>query len=140
MGSCIEHKGCVNNMGYGQVRIKGKTLLAHRVSYATYNNVSLASMEGLVVRHTCDNPKCINPNHLIIGTQLDNMKDKVSRGRQAYNEAHWNTKLSSESVDWIRKNCIKRHKTLGCIPVAKKFGVSPSLIKAILRGEKRNNA
>lgn len=138
--TCINHKGCLNNMGYGQVRRNGKTLLAHRVAYSEHYGISLSDMKGKVVRHTCDNPKCINPDHLLLGTQRENMQDKLLRGRQAYNESHWLHKLSAADVQWIKANCKPRDKVMGCIPIAKKFGVSHALIKAIMRGEKRTHA
>jgi predicted XRE-type DNA-binding protein len=56
----------------------GGNVKVHRLVYELYNN---ESVKGLVVRHTCDNPKCINPLHLLKGTPLDNIKDRDERGR-----------------------------------------------------------
>jgi hypothetical protein len=64
--------------GYGRFRVNKRMVLAHRVAYTlTKGEIP----DGLIVRHTCDNPACCNPDHLILGTQADNMVDKVERKR-----------------------------------------------------------
>jgi hypothetical protein len=77
--SCIEWIGTKNNKNYGVVSINYKLHLAHRLSWAIYNNQEIP--EGLVIRHDCDNPMCINPNHLRLGTRADNVRDRVVRNR-----------------------------------------------------------
>jgi len=67
--------------GYGFYRTKR----AHRIAYELWVN---PIPDGLVVRHKCDNGLCVNPQHLEVGTQADNMRDKVERGRQAKGEKH----------------------------------------------------
>ena len=64
--------------GYGVVSFKRIRKLAHRVSFEYYKG---KIPEGLIIRHTCDNPMCINPDHLIVGTNSENSKDMVKRGR-----------------------------------------------------------
>jgi len=75
---CWEWKGKKDTQGYGKIVIQGKTYGVHRVAYQThYGTLD----EELLVRHKCDNPSCGNPYHLELGTHLDNMRDKVLRGR-----------------------------------------------------------
>lgn len=81
---CIEHRASERAGGYGCLEMKGRTArshrrcLAHRAMYAITWGKCPA---GVVVRHTCDNTRCVNPTHLVLGTQADNIKDMVSRGR-----------------------------------------------------------
>lgn len=64
---------------YGQANYKGKKLKAHRLSWILhYGEIP----ENMVVCHKCDNPKCVNPEHLFLGTQRDNLKDMKTKGRQ----------------------------------------------------------
>lgn len=78
---CWEWPGCVvsSDSPYGQIKIKGKSYLVHRVSYMVYNNELVDS--DLYVCHTCDNPRCFNPKHLFLGTSSDNAIDRQDKGR-----------------------------------------------------------
>jgi len=77
-GQCWEWKRSKNIYGYGTMRVNGKTVLSHRLSYSLFNgNIP----EGLLVCHKCDNAGCINPDHLFVGTQTDNMTDCSIKGR-----------------------------------------------------------
>ena len=68
------------NNGYGGFRVnKDSVRLAHNVSYELYVG---PIPPGMKILHTCDNPLCVNPNHLVVGTQLDNIKDRDMKGRQ----------------------------------------------------------
>jgi len=79
-GECLVWTRCFNTDGYPRAVIDGdNNAKVHRIVYELANGVSA---EGLVVRHTCDNPKCINPNHLLLGTFGDNAHDKFVRNRQ----------------------------------------------------------
>jgi hypothetical protein len=75
---CWPWRGTRDSHGYGVASIVGKQQKAHRISYEAYKGAIPA---GLFVRHTCDNPPCCNPHHLLVGTPRDNMDDKVQRGR-----------------------------------------------------------
>lgn len=78
MGACIEHtqKCAAYGFGYGRARLHGKNTTLHRkVFWDTYGYLPE------VVRHACDNLRCINPEHLVPGTQRDNMQDRLLRGR-----------------------------------------------------------
>lgn len=82
----------------------------------------MADIAGKVVRHECDNPGCVNPAHLLLGTHQDNMDDKVRRGRVPARGT--NTKLTAEEVQWIRAVCIPRHYEWGQAALAKVLGVT----------------
>jgi len=75
---CWEWKGSKNNKGYGRMIINGKFYMAHRLSYALFVN---EIPKGMLVCHKCDNPSCVNPDHLFVGTNQDNMDDMKKKGR-----------------------------------------------------------
>lgn len=77
---CWLWKGTKRAKGYGQFKWNGKNVAAHRMAYTlAYGSIP----EGLLIRHTCDNPPCVNPNHLLVGTDADNVRDMMERGRHA---------------------------------------------------------
>lgn len=77
---CLEYNGYRNELGYGQFRHNGKLHRTHRLAYA---NLIGELKDDEKVRHKCDNPPCCNPDHLLKGSQADNVRDMVSRGRHA---------------------------------------------------------
>lgn len=69
----------MGSIGYGNFWLEGRPVLAHRFSYElAYGRIP----DGMQVLHKCDNPKCVRPEHLFLGTQADNMRDKVKKSRQ----------------------------------------------------------
>jgi len=135
MVDCIIFAGGKNAAGYGRRYVNGRYHLAHRLAYCEHHGVSLESIKGLEVRHECDNPPCINPNHLKLGTHDDNMKDKVARGRQCRGETIRTSKLTDEAVTYIRKNHRPFCKQNGTLALAVRFGVSKSTITRALTKE-----
>lgn len=86
--------------GYGAFRLNGSMRRAHRISYEYFKG---QIPEGLMVRHrVCHNPSCINPIHLDLGTNQDNMDDMVREGRQNQGENHGMSKLTRNDVEVIR--------------------------------------
>jgi hypothetical protein len=85
--------------GYGQTTWKNKCYRVHKLSYTIFKG---PVPEGIDVLHRCDNPPCVRPSHLFLGTHLDNMKDCVKKDRHRYGEAHGNSKLTEEQVRRIR--------------------------------------
>lgn len=84
---CWEWQGyCCNQTGYGRIYGKGRKWNAHRLSWVVHNG---DVPDGSVIRHKCDNRKCVNPEHLDIGTQADNVRDMWERGR-AVPPPRWN--------------------------------------------------
>jgi hypothetical protein len=132
---CLVWTGMVNAHGYGVVATgvpKPHQMLAHRAAWALAH-----PLEELptVVRHSCDNPPCIEPTHLLAGTQADNIADAIARDRMARAERHPGHKLTEADVAAIRDAYAKGgvlHRQL-----AQQYGVSRPHISAIIRGEER---
>lgn len=78
---CWEWKGLIDSIGYGVFCAEGKRHKAHRYAYAAAFMSEQYPPTGLVVMHKCDNMKCCNPKHLILGTQLENIADRKAKGR-----------------------------------------------------------
>lgn len=79
---CWTWTGCTDKGGYGLIRQKGKNLKAHRISMEIHTGHG----SDLCVLHSCDNPPCVNPNHLYFGTNLENARDRENRGRGRYSK------------------------------------------------------
>lgn len=116
--------------GYGKVWAGGRMRLAHRVAYEARHGLN--SADGLVVRHKCDNPACVNPAHLELGTQSDNVRDRDERGRQSSGEGNGQTKLSEADVLAIRAVYVRGSSELGRPALARRFGVSHQLIGQVV--------
>lgn len=80
-----------------------------------------------VVRHTCDNPSCVNPSHLVAGTQADNVRDSIERGRYSRGSAHPTSRLKEDQVIAIR-NDARPHKE-----IAKDYNIAPHYVSALKR-------
>jgi hypothetical protein len=81
VNDCLEWQGCLNTDGYARALIDGNAnAKVHRVMFQLTNPEE--NIDGLLVRHSCDNPRCINPQHLLKGTPKENGHDKFLRGRQ----------------------------------------------------------
>lgn len=76
---CWNFKGCKTKTGYGRIRVNGVHWMAHRYSLSCHLGRPIA--DGMVVMHLCDNPSCVNPEHLKEGTQKENIGDCISKGR-----------------------------------------------------------
>lgn len=122
---CWEWTGGLDSRGYGHLRVGGgKRPKAHVFSYQFHVG---QVPPGKFVCHRCDNPKCVNPEHLFVGTNAENTADKVSKGRQARGDAIAR-KLNSDAVREIRA----MSGTLR--DVASRFGVSRRMIYLIRKG------
>lgn len=120
-GKCWEWQASTTS-GYGQFWIRYRMWRSHRVAWIlTYGPIP----EGLHVCHHCDNKLCCNPYHLFLGTNLDNVRDSLHKGRKA-------RKLSEEDVREIRRHL--EVCSLNQEEIADLFGVEKSTISRIKRG------
>lgn len=101
----------------------------HRFSFILHNG----SVPTGLVLHRCDNPKCVNPDHLFLGDDAANAADKVSKGRQARGEMSKQSDLSEEDVRFIRSRYKPWHREFGQAALARRFGVSTQTIYDIIR-------
>jgi hypothetical protein len=129
---CWLWRGSKRGGGYGQFSIKGKLHAAHRVAFELYNG---PIPDGLCVCHKCDVRECVNPDHLFLGTQADNVRDRDEKGRtskgkkHALAKRHALAKLTEAAVRDIRT------KRMTQVEFAKLYGVSPVTICLAQRGE-----
>lgn len=129
---CWNWQAGTNKDGYGFFALKSKCVRAHRVAYELATGKLPSELKVL---HSCDNPACCNPAHLSLGTQLQNMKDRNQKGRQARQtgETNGGHKLTLEDVQEIRR----LYKLGGTSQreIAKEFGISRAQAGRITSGQ-----
>lgn len=132
---CWEFAGCTNRDGYGCIYLSaGVTDLAHRVSYRAFVQDIPA---GMYVMHSCDNPPCINPSHLSLGTQRANMGDCSRKNRAPHGERSGCHKLSDTQVREIRELA---EAGIATRLIADRFPqVHKTQIQRIIAGKQRTN-
>ncbi len=135
--NCWEWTGNKNHKGYGLFWGGDKWYPAHRYSYLLKHR---EIPDGLLVLHKCDNPGCVNPKHLFLGTPKENMEDMFKKKRdwhhtcperQARGEKHGGAKLTQESVAQIRQLYKDKMPTMA---IAKQYGVHQTTINRIVAG------
>ncbi len=114
--------GRVGGRGYGYMGFGKKSERGTRVSWELHHG---CIPDGIYVLHRCDNPKCVRPSHLFLGTQFDNMRDCVKKGRVR-------SKLSEADVVSIRRRVTKGETRSA---IAREYGVSPSNICVLMQGK-----
>lgn len=131
---CWEWGASTKPEGYGQMNVNGRPAFAHRVSFEIANGPIPA---GMLVRHKCDNSLCVRPDHLELGTQTDNMRDMISRGRARHpgqpGELNPAAKLTNAEVSEIRSDTTRSLSSL-----AREHGVSPQRISQIQQRKTRH--
>lgn len=126
--NCTSHRP--NGSGYPRYRQR-------RLSHFVYERHRGEIPDGLCVLHRCDNPRCINPEHLFLGTRTDNAIDKVRKQRQRRGQNHPHAKLTEREVIAIRS---KRATGEKVITLAKEYGVCSSAISQIAKGRRWINS
>ena len=129
---CLIFTGGQLKKGYGIAHDNGKHKLIHRAMWEkTFGSIP----DGLMVLHRCDVPSCVNPNHLFLGTALENNRDreKKGRGRQVVGAKHVRpqAKLSEAAVAKIRGVLLRDNSHGVCARLAKEYGVSQATISSI---------
>lgn len=121
---CIEWTRYVGENGYGTVKHRKKQYTAHRFAWMHKHG---PVPNGMVICHKCDNRKCINVDHLFIGTTLDNVRDKIAKGRLrvAEGEASGTSKLTANQIEQIVMDRRSQRK------IAQDYGVSQSTISMV---------
>ena len=119
---CKIWMGTLDKKGYGTLTFNSKPQFAHRLSYKiAFGDIP----DGLCVLHKCDTPSCINPNHLFLGTQSENMIDKVKKGRGACGSDFKRSSLTDDDIRAIRED-IRLHRV-----IAKEYGITRSGVTQI---------
>jgi len=124
---CWEWQAAADEHGYGRINVRGKTKLATRVSV----RLDGRDPSNYYVLHKCDNPCCVNPKHLYLGNQKQNMRDSVEHGNANLGEEAPNSSLTNEEVQQIND---KMHKGLSNAEIAKDYLVDEATISDIRCG------
>jgi len=124
---CWDWTGGLNGAGYGMFWLSGKSHRAHRVSYSLYRG---EVKPDVLVCHTCDNRKCVNPDHLFLGDHADNNFDAAIKNRMAHSENHSQAKLTNEQVREILESDESQAS------LARKYGVCQPNISDIKLGKR----
>lgn len=130
---CWSWTGAKTKSGYGAFMVNYRYISAHRFSYELHRG---PIPDRMFICHTCDNPACVNPNHLFPGTPRDNMLDKTAKGRGRAgfrgfpSEQHPRARLTWEKVDTIRE---QRRNGAKLIELARQYGISTTQVSDIAR-------
>lgn len=134
-GNCWIWLGYKDSKGYGQFIFNGKNMLAHRVSYILHVREFDPTLCCL---HSCDNPGCVNPDHLFLGTLRDNTKDMIQKGRHGDSKGEKNGRSKLTEKDVIEIKTLLLQGTL-VKEVAKIYQVIPNTISRIKQGHLWNH-
>lgn len=145
---CWLWTGATSTSGYGLLFVQGRARTASRVAWEISGRTI---SQGLQVLHHCDVRSCVNPRHLFLGTNADNVSDRVRKGRSARvtgdangsrihperrprGEAHWKAAVSDTAIAWAKE---QRAKGTGPTAIARTLGVDRTTVQRWVRGESR---
>lgn len=128
-GECWEWIGCQDTKGYGFLNVASRTLRAHRLSWEIHNG---PFDQSLCVLHSCDNRCCVNPAHLFLGTQADNMADMNAKGRHCRGQGVKNAKLTPDAVREIRS---ARQSGVPVYELMKTYSISRNHVRLVAIGK-----
>ena len=127
---CWLWTGRTNRKGYGVINLNKKPLYVHRLMWEIRNgNIP----DGMLVCHRCDNPRCVNPDHLFVGTIRDNNRDRDNKGRSARGAILSKAHLKPDDIIDIRK--AYAHGT-NQSEIARKYGIKPCSVNHIVHRER----
>lgn len=126
---CWVWMGTTTVRGYGQIESHKRKVYAHRASYEAFIG---PIPKGLYVCHSCDNVYCVNPAHLFLGTQKQNLADMASKRRSTWGSKNPMAKLSEDKVESIKRSIACGHSDLG---ISFQFGVCRQTVNNIRNGK-----
>lgn len=135
VGDCVEWTGCIGSRGYGVIKINKRQVYAHRVSWELHcGRIPRGrGYHGTCVLHRCDNPRCVKPDHLFLGTMADNIADRDAKRRAPDFKGHrnGNASLTDDIVRGIRRALSAGE--MGSV-IADRLGVSRTCVSKIKLG------
>lgn len=136
---CIEWTGCIMTNGYGAIQANGEKRGAHRVAYELFVGEIPC---GMFVCHKCDNKRCVNPEHLFVGSAKDNAQDRAKKGRGANQLGDKGPRAKLIGNSRVEAKHEWLHSTLTGAEVAKRWGMTEAgMIRAFgPRGRKKGEA
>lgn len=128
LGDCWLWRGAVHRDGYGSFKMSGQQVAAHRAAWILTRG---PVPEGMLLCHHCDTPACVNPSHLFIGTNGDNLADMARKGRSLRGERNGHAVLREADV-----RAVRRRAALGesIRQLAREFGITDSSMRKAIRG------
>jgi len=122
---CMEWTGARDRKGYGMLMVNHKHVLSHRLSYQLFKG---EIPKGMCICHTCDNTKCVAPDHLWCGTQKENILDRLNKGRSARQSGEKNAASTLTDSQAIEIKKLLNTTNMTQVDIAKKFNVEKKVV------------